>query len=63
MASRTCWKKVSWSMLLFAKPSAQVPVSFFVREGPVEVIGNELRFTQIPPRSTFPVKVTLVAWH
>ena len=38
-------------------------VYYFVREGPAEIDGDTLRFTQLPPRATFPVKVTVVAWQ
>lgn len=48
---------------LKAISSAEVPVHFYVREGPAEIDGNTLRFTQIPPRAKFPVAVTLVAWQ
>ncbi len=48
---------------LNATSSANMPVQYFVREGPAIVTGNELRLTQIPPRSKFPVKITVVAWQ
>lgn len=48
---------------LKATSSANVPVRFYVREGPAEIDGNTLRFTQIPPRTKFPVAVTIVAWQ
>lgn len=48
---------------LHATSDAGVPVYFYVLEGPVELAGNMLRFTQIPPRAKFPVKVTVVAWQ
>lgn len=38
-------------------------VRYFVREGPAEIDGDILRLTKIPPRATFPVKVTVVAWQ
>jgi hypothetical protein len=38
-------------------------VYFFVREGPAEIAGDTLRFTKIPPRAKFPVKVAVVAWQ
>ena len=38
-------------------------VYFYVREGPAEMDGDALRFTKIPPRAKFPVKVTVVAWQ
>lgn len=39
------------------------PVSYYVREGPAEIEGDTLKFTAIPPRAKFPVKVTVVAWQ
>ena len=39
------------------------PVCFYIREGPAKVDGDTLRFTPIPPRAKFPVKVTVVAWQ
>jgi hypothetical protein len=51
------------SLKLNATSDAGVPVYYFVREGPVEVDGNILKFTALPPRSKFPVRVTVVAWQ
>jgi hypothetical protein len=51
------------SIQLNASSDAQAPVQFYVREGPATVKGNRLTFTTIPPRSKFPVKVTVVAWQ
>ena len=51
------------SLKLNATSDGNVPVYYFVREGPAEVVGDVLKFTGIPPRSTFPVKVTVVAWQ
>ncbi|MET3501041.1 hypothetical protein ABIC45_002653 [Mucilaginibacter rubeus] len=48
---------------LDASSDAQVPVGFYVLEGPAELSGNTLNITAIPPRSRFPVKVTVVAWQ
>jgi hypothetical protein len=50
-------------VLLKADSDRLLPVSFYVKEGPAEILGNELRFSKIPPRSKFPVKVTVVAWQ
>ena len=49
---------------LQATSSAGLPVRYFVREGPAEVddAGN-LSFTSIPPRSIYPIQVTVVAWQ
>jgi hypothetical protein len=38
-------------------------VYYFVREGPAEVAGDELRISKIPPRAKFPVRITVVAWQ
>lgn len=52
------------SIPLHATSSAHVPVSFYVREGPAEIQGNNmLKFIPIPPRAKFPVAVTVVAWQ
>jgi len=48
---------------LTATSSANVPVSYYVREGPAELNGNTLTLTPIPPGAKFPVKVTVVAWQ
>jgi hypothetical protein len=50
-------------LALNATSSAGVPVYYYVREGPAEVDGDVLKFTAIPPRAKFPVKVTVVAWQ
>jgi hypothetical protein len=47
---------------LAAASSADVPISYYVREGPAEVaLDGTLTLTRIPPRSKYPVKVTVVA--
>jgi len=51
------------SIALAASSSAGVPVSFYVKDGPAYVDKNNLRFTTIPPRAKFPVKVTVIAWQ
>ena len=48
---------------LRAEADSGLPVRFFVREGPAEVEGDTLRFTAPPPRTKFPVTVTVVAWQ
>lgn len=50
-------------LVLHAESDCGLPVRYYVKEGPAEVSGNELRFTPIPPRSRFPIKVTVVAWQ
>lgn len=51
------------SLVLNAVSDSDLPVSYYVKEGPAEVEGNKLVFTSIPPRSRFPMKVTVVAWQ
>jgi hypothetical protein len=51
------------ALKLNAVSSAGVPVYYYVREGPAELAGDVLKFTQIPPRAKFPVRVTVVAWQ
>jgi hypothetical protein len=49
---------------LNATSSANVPVYYYVREGPAEVDDSgTLTFTPIPPRSKYPISVTVVAWQ
>jgi hypothetical protein len=48
---------------LNATSDAGVPVHYYVLEGPAEADGDVLRFTKIPPRAKFPVKITIVAWQ
>jgi hypothetical protein len=51
------------SVKLNATSDADVPVYYYVREGPAEMDGDVLKFTKIPPRTKYPVKVTVVAWQ
>ena len=48
---------------LHAASNSGRPVYYFIREGPAEIVGDTLRFTKIPPRTKFPVRVTVVAWQ
>jgi hypothetical protein len=48
---------------LAATSDAGVPVNFYVQEGPAEIKSDVLSLTDIPPKSRFPVKVTVVAWQ
>lgn len=56
-------KRYAKGIRLKASSDAHVPVGFYVLEGPAELLGNSLNITDIPPRSRFPVKVTVVAWQ
>src|SRR5690606_38551351 len=51
------------SLKLAATSDAGAPVSYYVVEGPAEIEGDTLRFTAIPPRTKYPVKLTVVAWQ
>lgn len=51
------------SISLAARSSADQKVHFYVREGPAEIFGDQLKFETVPPRAKFPVKVTVVAWQ
>lgn len=51
------------SIPLNATSSAGLPVRFFVKDGPAEVIGDRLYFTTIPPRARYPVSVTVYAYQ
>ena len=51
------------SVTLGATSDAGTKVCYYILAGPAEVTGNVLKFTAIPPRAKFPVKVTVVAWQ
>jgi hypothetical protein len=48
---------------LKAISSAGLPVHYYVRQGPGYIDGSILHFTRLPPRTKFPVRVTVVAWQ
>lgn len=48
---------------LNAKSSIGAKVSYYVKEGPAHLEDNMLYFTKIPPRTKFPIKITVVAWQ
>jgi len=50
-------------LTLKASASSGMPVYFYVKEGPAEVKDGKLVLTKVPPRSKFPVKITVVAWQ
>ncbi|RXK61641.1 hypothetical protein ESA94_01090 [Lacibacter luteus] len=51
------------SLNLSARSSADEKIQFFVKEGPAFISNSTLHITAIPPRTKFPVKVTVVAWQ
>lgn len=44
-----------------APPTLSAVVHYYVSEGPAHITGDTLTFTKLPPRSKFPVKITVVA--
>lgn len=56
-------KSSTRKVVLNAKATSALPVYYYVKEGPAEICGNEIRLTKIPPRSKYPVRVTVVAWQ
>ena len=56
-------KQRTETISLHATSDCGLPVYYYVKEGPAEIEGNKLVFTRIPPRSKFPLKVTVVAWQ
>jgi len=42
---------------------ADLPVFSYVEEGPAEIKDSVLHLTRLPPRSRYPVKVTVVSWQ
>ncbi|MCF0185172.1 MAG: hypothetical protein HUJ98_01630 [Bacteroidaceae bacterium] len=48
---------------LTAVSDQELPVYYYVKEGPATIDGNTLRLTKIPPRSKFPIRVSVVAWQ
>ena len=51
------------SLTLTASSNREMPVFFYIQEGPAEVIAGKLVISKIPPRSRFPIKITVVAWQ
>ena len=56
-------KKGIKSVELKARTDSNLPVSFYIKEGPAKIEDGKLVLTKIPPRSRYPVKVTVVAWQ
>ncbi len=40
-----------------------LPIHYYIKEGPAQIEGDKLILTPVPPRSKYPVKVTVVAWQ
>lgn len=48
---------------LKATSDCGLSVRYYVKEGPAQVVGDELVFSAIPPRAKMPIKVTVGAWQ
>ncbi len=51
------------SVPLVATSDAHLPVGFYVVAGPAIVENGKVVFTKIPPKSKFPIAVTVAAWQ
>lgn len=51
------------SVTLNASSDSGEKVYYYVLDGPAQIEGDTLKLTAIPPRSKFPVKVTVAAWQ
>jgi len=51
------------SIKLGATSDSGAKVYYYVLAGPAVLDGDTLKFTPVPPRGRFPVKVTVVAWQ
>jgi hypothetical protein len=51
------------SLPLKAFSSAGLTVEYFVRSGPAKVVGDQLILLPLPPRTRFPVRITVAAWQ
>lgn len=56
-------KQQSLPVTLTAVSDYGLPVSYYVKEGPAEIDEDRIVSTPIPPRTKFPVRVTIVAWQ
>lgn len=48
---------------LTATVDSHLPVEYYVQSGPAKIEGNKLIFTELPPRTAYPVKVVLTAYQ
>ena len=48
---------------LHATASSGMPVRFYVKSGPAYIENDQLYITEVPPKSIFPVRVTVVAYQ
>lgn len=48
---------------LSAESDCGLPIFYYVKVGPAIVVGNKLLIEELPPKTSYPVKVTVVAWQ
>jgi hypothetical protein len=51
------------SVKLMATSSSGLPVNYYIVAGPAVIEGDQLKFTPVPAKSRYPVKITVVAWQ
>jgi hypothetical protein len=51
------------ALTLRATSTSHLPVAYYVVAGPAVVVGTELVFTEVPVKSAYPIKVTVVAYQ
>jgi hypothetical protein len=56
-------KQGTKALKLLATSTSGLPVDYYITAGPAYIENGEIRFTPIPPKSKFPVKVTIVAYQ
>ena len=50
-------------MVLKATANSNLPVEFYIKEGPAYIQDRHIIFTKIPPKTKLPMKVTVIAWQ
>jgi len=53
----------SLAVKLAAKSDRNLPVHYYVQNGPAVIQGDKIVLTKIPSRSKFPIQITVVAWQ
>jgi len=51
------------SIQLAAVSDSGLPINYYIESGPAIINGDQLLLRKIPPKSKFPIKVTVVAWQ
>lgn len=56
-------KEGTRSIKLKATSDQHLPIQYYVQSGPAYIQADELVFTEMPIKTKFPVKITVVAWQ